>query len=56
MNFLAYFLAAVFVCVTLPIWGGAVVALVTGGFYLLFSNPWLLLAIFVAPFILRCFV
>ena len=52
-----YAIAAIaFMIVTLPIWGTAVAALFAFGIHLLFNAPWLLLLIFLAPFVLRMFV
>jgi hypothetical protein len=48
--------ALAFMIVTMPIWGTAVAALLALGIQLLFSAPWLLLLIFLAPFVLRMFV
>jgi hypothetical protein len=48
--------ALAFMVVTMPIWGTAVAALFAFGIQLMFSAPWLLLLIFLAPFILRAFV
>ena len=48
--------ALAFMIVTVPIWGGAVAALLALGIQLMFSAPWLLLLIFLAPFIFRMFV
>ena len=48
--------ALAFVIVTMPIWGGAIAALLTVGIQLMFSAPWLLLLIFLAPFLLRIFI
>jgi uncharacterized membrane protein YjjP (DUF1212 family) len=49
-------LAIAFAAVTLPIWGGALTALVAGGLMLAVNHPILLLAIFAAPFVLRAFL
>jgi uncharacterized protein (DUF697 family) len=53
---MAQLLALFFVALTFPIWGGAIAAVMAGGLTLAFTHPWLLLAIFLAPFILRAFV
>ena len=44
--------ALFFLAVTLPLWGGALVAALGLGFHLLFNAPWLLVAIFAVPFAL----
>jgi hypothetical protein len=49
-------LAIAFVIVTIPIWGTAFAALLAAGIHLMFNAPWLLLLIFLAPFILRAFL
>ncbi len=49
-------LAAAFVIVTIPVWGGAMAALLVGGIQLALNAPWLLLAIFAAPFVLKAFL
>ena len=51
-NFFVYLFAIAFLCVTAPIWAGAICALIGTGFYLMFTHPLLLLAIFLAPFLL----
>jgi hypothetical protein len=48
--------ALAFMVVTMPVWGTAVAVLFALGIQLLFSAPWLLLLIFLAPFVLRMFV
>jgi|LauGreDrversion4_2_1035121.scaffolds.fasta_scaffold765226_3 hypothetical protein len=49
-------LAIAFVIVTIPVWGGAMAALLAFSIQLLFHAPWLLLVIFAAPFVLRAFL
>jgi hypothetical protein len=39
------FLALAIVALTLPLWGGALAALVGGAFFLVFHNPLLLVAL-----------
>ena len=56
MQVFATLFACAFVVITIPVWGGAIAALLAGSLHLLFNAPWLLLAIFLAPFILRAFV
>jgi uncharacterized protein (DUF697 family) len=48
--------AIAFAAVTFPIWGGAIAMLMAGGITLALTHPWVLLLIFLAPFILRAFV
>jgi hypothetical protein len=47
--------ALAFLVITVPIWGTAVAALFAVGVQLMFNAPWLLLLIFLAPFVLRMF-
>ena len=51
-NFFAYLFAIAFLCVTAPIWAGAICALIGTGFYLMFTHPTVLVILFLAPFLL----
>lgn len=50
------FIVIALVALTLPIWAGALTAVVAAGFHLMFNAPWLLLLIFGAIFILPRFM
>jgi hypothetical protein len=55
MNALIGLASVTFSIVTMPIWVGAMAAALTFGIHLLLNAPWLLVLIFLAPFILRKF-
>jgi hypothetical protein len=50
MQFIGFLLGTTLLCITLPIWGGALGMLIGTGFYLLVNHFWILLAITVGMF------
>jgi len=52
MQFAALLIGTILLCITMPIWGGAIGALIGAGFYLLVNHFWILLAIAVGLFVM----